>query len=238
MLCASLSHPAWDRLPQPEPSDLPEKNFMPGESMEEFFARRARRCEMLEARETEKKRSTRLNWVFEANKGHRLKHSKLYEWHHVVQGDRTSPLTQSVVETGFEEETFFEYTTKQRRYCGFHDEWDLHVGFAPGERGLGLDNLDWDDAGILEIDKDYYPPPPQAEPSTHAPSEERVPEVSIRKLRQFDSKSFAPHFLQTMYLRFGFVLPPGYVYYPKNPRILGLLDDFKLVTRSVSFNES
>ena len=93
MLCASLSHPAWDRLPQPEPSDLPEKNFIQGESIETFFARRARRCEMLEARETEKKRSTRLNWVFEANKGHSLKHSKLYEWHHVVHGDRTSPLT-------------------------------------------------------------------------------------------------------------------------------------------------
>ena len=145
---------------------------------------------MLEAQETEKKRSTRLNWVFKANKGHHLKHSKLYEWHHEVQGDKISPFTQSVMEVGFEEETFYEYTAKQHRYCGFHNEWDLFVGFAPGERGLGIDNLDWDEADILDFD--YYLPPPQVTPPTHP--EDTALQVSSPKLRQFDSKTFAPIF--------------------------------------------
>ena len=142
------------------------------------------------------------------------------------------------MEAGFEEETFYDYTTKQRRYCGFRNEWDLYVGFAPGERGLGIHNLNWDDADILEFDKDYYPPPPQVTPSTHPLPKDTVLEVSSPKLRQFDSKNFALNFLRTMYLRFGFVLPPGYVHYPSNPCILDLLGDFKRVARAVSFHES
>ncbi|KAJ7429939.1 hypothetical protein B0H11DRAFT_1766007 [Mycena galericulata] len=137
------------------------------ESMEQFFARRAKRNKETAAHESKKEMESRLQRLKHAESGSvPSKKSRLYVWekshgHYIRRaGGR-----------GNYEDLWEEYGPAQRRYDSFHNEWDLCDAFGP-EGGIDEEyDFDDEDGGFAPYQSLPIPEDDEDVPSELLPEE-------------------------------------------------------------------
>ena len=145
-----------------------------GETWQAFFARRAAKNENRLRAETQEERVRRVNHEKAVGMpGKSSKAARVYEW---VETDGF--LLRKYVERVYVEHVWDCYGPNQRRYDGFHNEWDLCEEFDPPDI---IDNDRWNyiihgpscpDLASLES---QFAPPPRPPPSLQDPGIDMYP---------------------------------------------------------------
>ncbi|KAJ7049886.1 hypothetical protein C8F01DRAFT_1001552 [Mycena amicta] len=177
--------PRQERLPLPTPPSFPRvdktSGQRPGESMNQFFERRARDAAATIEKESPSKRQSRLQREQNAQAQPKCRPKTRVFWWEDVEGVRIrTPI-------GADDSIWSAYSVQQRRYNGVYNEWDICSDF--GDDNDDEDSDDdrmqgvYDTGGIASWDG------PEASPIfTASLAESDVPQI-------------------TAFFRFGFTLP-------------------------------
>jgi hypothetical protein len=128
-----------------------------GESMEQYFERRAARHARMEHRESPAARQSRLDREREACRqrcpglGSNV---KVFTWEDVDGFLMRTHVIKAAVE-----DCWSDYTVTQRRYNGFDNEWDLATQFDPGAVADDDSDYDDDDDTVIRPSTPLGPPP-------------------------------------------------------------------------------
>ncbi|KAF7335735.1 hypothetical protein MVEN_02229200 [Mycena venus] len=198
--------------PVTAPSSLaPESSFPPverysgqkaGETMEQFFARRALSNEATRLREDSRQKQSRLERENHARKGQvpggNSKAARVYIWelcdgHYIRRAAGRSNY----------EDIWDDSTPSQRKYDSFHNEWDVCEQFEPQEddcRPIAMiDDDDEDDYGDDDGDYSYDNAPYQADLGRMHPLRDDTDAPQLPTLLQSAQ--------DVAYFRFGCMLP-------------------------------
>ena len=154
------SQPSSMQFPNPDPFGGQKR----GETMDQFFARRAARHVLMEQNESPAERRSRLDRERAARNQHlpgRGARVKCFIWEEVDGFMIRTYLVRAAID-----DTWASYAPSQRRYDSFYNEWDLAIEFNPGANAED-DEDDEDDHMIFR--PDTPPPPPPYPPSPPPP---------------------------------------------------------------------
>lgn len=154
--------PSNEQFPKPDPFSGQRR----GETMEEFFVRRATRHVLMEQRESLAERTSRLDRERAAQDQHRPGRgasARCFTWEEVDGFMMRTYLVRGAIE-----DNWSTYGPSQRRYDSFYNEWDLATSFDP-EASAEDDEDEDDDDDFMILRSDTPPPPPPYPPSPSPP---------------------------------------------------------------------
>ncbi|KAJ7048460.1 hypothetical protein C8F01DRAFT_1004683 [Mycena amicta] len=171
----TLQAPRQERLPLPTPPSFPRvdktSGQRPGESMNQFFERRARDAAAKIEKESPSKRQSRLQREQNAQAQPKCRPKTRVFWWEDVEGVRIrTPI-------GADDSIWSAYSVQQRRYNGVYNEWDICSDFGDDNDDEDSDNDRmqgvYDTGGIASWDG------PEASPIfTASLAESDVPQIS------------------------------------------------------------
>jgi hypothetical protein len=143
-----------------------------GETMDQFFARRAARHAQMEATETPADKRSRLDRE-RAAAGHCIPGrggARCFTWEEIDGFMMRTYLIRSTIE-----DSWGGFARSQRRYDSFYNEWDLSEYFDPS--AIADDDEDEDDDDDM-VFRPMTPPPPPPYPPSPAPPQIFINDIS------------------------------------------------------------
>jgi hypothetical protein len=173
-----------ERFPKPDPLSGQKR----GETMDQFFDRRAARHALMEKSESPAERRSRLDRARAAEQ-HRCPGRagpRCFTWEDVDGCLMRTHLVRAAVE-----DDWVNYTNSQRKYDSFYNEWDLATAFDPG--ASVDDDDDDDDPDDFSFRPDTPPPPPPYPPSSPPPPPHEIFSQDISAVYRNDASGDETH---------------------------------------------